>query len=192
MEAMRVFSFLIILLVVSSCSQQIRNQKELQEYAQKNKAVFVKEKKFKEMSIVATCIPKEFLAEKSVDSNSTDITFNFKIVSPEADFLKRFSSSYNEYRQFKWYLMNEAENFIYLKQEGKKVRPKIAQFEEQYELGRGCEYNIVFDENDIDPSTEATLVFNDEIFGMGKLKFQFDMPFITSIPINKKSYYNSL
>lgn len=189
---MRVFSFLAILFLMGGCSKEIETHTDLLNFTQKNRSIFVKSRKFKEIDISVKCLPQELLAQSPQDSNTSDLTFNFEIVSPEKDFLRKFCQSYEEYRQYKWYLMYEGISFIYLEQNGEIIIPKIAQFEEQYELGRGCEYNIVFDKTEIDPNQIATFVYNDEIFGMGKLKFQFDLPVIMNLPINEKSYYNSL
>ena len=189
---MRVSSLLLMILTMIGCSGKIKNRAELVQFSQDHKEVFVKSRKFKAMNIFAKCIPQELLMGSVSDSASNDLTFNFEIISPEQGFLKKYSRSYEEYRQYKWYLMNDGVNFIYLQQKDKIIRPKIALFEEQYELGRGCEYNIVFDKTEIDPNEAATFVYNDEIFGMGKLKFQFDLPTIMNLPINEKSFYNSL
>ena len=190
---MRVFSYLLLFMVIlSSCSRTIDSREDLKVFIAKNRSDFVKTRRFKSFEVTSKFLPEEILLRELSDTLSNGMTFNFEIKSPHKDFLKRICSSYDEYRQYKWYLTNEASNFIYLEQGGKVIKPDIALFEEQYELSKGCEYNVVFDKTEIDPNQPVTFVYNDEIFGMGKLKFQYDTPRITNLPINIENYYNSL
>lgn len=192
MGVMKVFSYMLLFFVLAGCTKEIETRSDLLAYTKKNRSVFLKSRGFKEMQISVKCIPEELFFKFLADTMSKNLTFNFEIVSSAGDFLKRYCQSYEEYRKYKWYLMHEGVNFIYLEQNGVNIAPKIASYEEQYELGRGFEYNIVFDRSEIDPNSAATFVYNDEILGMGKLKFQFDIPLIMKLPINEKSYYNSL
>lgn len=179
----------IAVFFISGCGKpEIETKADLLGYIESHRDDFRKHRKFKELDVDVRCIPNELRKERGFDGG---LSFVFSISSGEQDFLKRYSHNYEEYRQYKWYLMNSWKDFIYIEQEGRKVPPDIAQFEERYELGKGCVYNIVFDRTQL-KGEELTLVYDDQIFGMGKLKFQFDLSVLRDIPINEKTYYNTL
>ena len=195
MEIMKVFKGLtMIVFLLSSCTSDvsINNRKELHAYIDLHKAEFIKERKFESFVIFSKFIPSELYLKRKDRAENQSLTFNFQLISPYQDFLKKYCESYDEYRKYKWYLTNEATKFIYLEQKEKKIHPDLAQLEEQYELSRGCSFNIVFDANKIDLKEPITLVYNDELFGMGKLKFRYNTKLITNLPIHTENYNNAL
>lgn len=174
---------------ISGCVREgIESKEELLGYIEAHREDFSKHRNFKELDVDVRCIPGELRKDRDLDGG---LSFVFSITGKEQDFLKRYSRNYEEYRQYKWYLMNSWKDFIYIEEEGRKIPPDIAQFEERYELGRGCVYNIVFDETQL-KEEQVTLVYDDQIFGMGKLKFQFDLSVLRDLPINEETYYNTL
>lgn len=186
----QILFYVVFILFLISCNRsEIGSKEDLRMYISEHREYFSKHRSFKELEVEVRCIPKELKRNSGGDSG---LNFVFSIESKNQDFLKKYSRNYEEYRQYKWYLMNSWSDFIYLEQNGRKIPPDIAQFEERYELGKGCVYNIVFDETLFEEKENVTLVYDDQIFGMGKLKFQFDLSVLNNLPINEKTYYNTL
>lgn len=183
---MKVFKLLFVCLGFYGCGNCIESKEELIQFYKNNSDLYVKIKRFKDTEVKVKYIPEDLLIqEKGNDNQQNALNFVFDLTTSEFEPLKKISSSYEEYRAYKWYLMNDWNSFIYLEQEGSLIYPDVAVFEERYELSRGCNYNVIFDQKKIDPTKKITFVFNDLVFGIGKIKFQFNMQEISKLVIQK-------
>lgn len=88
-----------------------------------------------------------------------------------ADVLKNGVPTDNEYLRRVDYLSFKAKNDFALKQGDKEVSCQLYHFERSYGLGKHVTINLAFPKAE---ASEYVLIFKDNVFGAGYLKFRFE------------------
>lgn len=189
-------SFLSILsIMLVACNSTISSEKELLQWISMEKNGFVKEKTTGDITIRAKFLPTAFnvfreidageiKGEKSVDSmiqmNQLNLSFllTIRTKNESEDIMYKGISTPEEFDARAKELNFNLASYITLVVDGNEIQPVHAGMENTYSLSSYRNFLIIFspqdDINQLGSAKEFTLIFDDQIFGTGINKFNFN------------------
>lgn len=107
---------------------------------------------------------------KEVESDGVN-QYCFQIESNYGSILKGMSNNLNELKAYNLFFQTEGLSLFWLENEEEKIAPIFVSVEPRYELDQGLTINVGF-EDKAEISKETKLVYSDELFQSGLIKFK--------------------
>ncbi|MEL7534223.1 MAG: hypothetical protein AAFN10_23160 [Bacteroidota bacterium] len=112
---------------------------------------------------------------------SLDIHFTMASQEGELSFLKYNLGSLEEYQQRLAYLSFEMEDYLYLLHGNDTLRPNLYHFERTFDLSPEAHFLLSFPRPE-NMGEDAILILDDHFFGMGPVRFRFDLSRLSHLP----------
>ena len=127
-------------------------------------------------------LDKQSLEEMKTElAESLDIRLTLAPLDQHVSFLKYQLESTTEYQARVNYLSFEMDDYVYLIQEGDTIRPNIYHFERAFDLRPEAHVFLSFPRpKNLDG--DVLLVLEDQYFGMGPVRFRFDLHLLSHQP----------
>jgi hypothetical protein len=158
----------------------------------------VKLKSVSEINYKMSFVPKEIMAFNELKSSEytkedfeTALThykdmsyFNFRIEIPEGEgeLLKHKLSSPQQYDARINYMSFKMQQDIILVQNNDTLFPGIFHFERIFEIAPFTTVMIAFDNQKFNPEKEFTIIYNDQLFNKGYLKYYYQPNLLIDLP----------
>ena len=158
----------------------------------------VKSKSVSEINYKMSFVPKELMAFNELKSQEytkeefeTALThykdmsyFNFRIEIPEGEgeLLKHKLSSPQQYDARINYMSFKMQQDIILVQNNDTLFPGIFHFERIFEIAPFTTVMIAFDNQKFNPEKEFTIIYNDQLFNKGYLKYYYQPNLLIDLP----------
>ncbi len=198
------FCFIIALCLFSGCGRQQLAPEQFMAYYNNNKQELEKTRDSEAFSFEAGYLPGEVLALRennhaaSADGRAFDNAlrnydsayyFAFKITPLNNVPMKKLVATKEKYAQMLHYLNGEIKNDFYLEAGAKKINCGLMHVESELSIQNSFLFVMSFEKTDFADALkeDLVLVYNDELFQHGILKFRFSKSDINHFPKIKAS-----
>lgn len=205
LQIFKILTFLSLMGLMYSCSQQPKDINDYISWFAKEETGFVKRKQLNNLTYTVQYRPVDLMIinelktlnnpqKDDIDSlkkNYGHSKYFLLEISPDnkgqnsGNLIKNFSTDYESYKEIVEELAFNIQEQVELIIEGDTLAPRIYHYEQGYELSSNQRFLFAFQTKEKIKANEMTFIYNDHLFGSGRLKFQFNLKNsnIPSLPI---------
>ena len=122
----------------------------------------------------------QFMALKELE-NYQYVNLRLDNKDKKTEVLKTALQHQQQYYERLQYLTTTLPEDIYLVEDGDTLPCRLHHYERTYQMSSFCDVSLVF-ENRHKTTTDKVLVFDDRMFGFGRLQFRFEQDDLNNIP----------
>lgn len=195
---MRAYFLMILVAALSSCAKEKLVPADYIAWVDNESNGLTKSRTFGDLMVTARFRPVEYqvaIGEGDPELKSDVLSsrreqlegmqyymVRFSLLSKSKDVMKHGISSEQEYYERLNYCSFGLQEDIMMVQDGDTLRCRLFNAVRSYGLSPNADYILAFEEKTNEGSSDRTLIIDDKVYGLGKIKFAFSQDDLEDIP----------